>query len=80
VPRIGPSAKENVCGRYHREVEGSEYGHEQARRRDEVAAGSGRRGRSLREESVRLGGRTGHGCHSGPLVGCRAVYCVVVRT
>jgi hypothetical protein len=69
----------SVCGRYRREVEGSEYGHERARRRDEAAVESGR-GRSLREEIVRLGGRTGRGCHSGPLAGCRAVYCVVVRT
>lgn len=71
-------AKESVCGRYRREVEGFEYGHERARRHDEAVVESGH-GRSLREGSVRLGDRTGHGCHSGPLAGCRAVCCIVVR-
>lgn len=36
------------------------------------------RGRSLREESGRRDGRTGHGCRSGPLAGCRGVCNVVV--
>jgi hypothetical protein len=72
--------KESVCDRCRREVvEGSECGRERARRHDEAVVGSGR-GRSLREENVRLGGRTGHGCHSGPLAEYRAVYCVAVRT
>jgi hypothetical protein len=80
VPGSGPLAKESVCGRYRREVvEGCGCGRERAHRRDEAVVGSGR-GRSLREETVRLGGRTGHGCHSGPLAEYRAVYCVVVRT
>jgi hypothetical protein len=79
VQHIGLEVKGSVCGRCRREVEeGYEYGRERERRHDEVVVGNGR-GRSLREEIVRLGGRTGHGCHSGPLAECRAVYCVVVR-
>ena len=60
-------------------VEDCGYDREQARRHGEAAVESGR-GRSLREETVRLGGKTGHGCHSGPLAECRAVCCFVVRT
>ena len=52
--------KESVCGKNRREVvEGCAYGHERVRRHDEAVVGSGR-GRSLREETVRLGGPVHH--------------------
>jgi hypothetical protein len=79
VPDTCLWAKVNVCGRYLREEEGCGCVHELAHRRDEQAAGSGR-GRNLREESVLLGGTTGHGYRSGPQAGCQAVCFVVVST
>lgn len=67
----------SVCGRCRREAAGYDYVHERGRRHGEEAVASVR-GRSLREESGRLDGRTGHGCRSGPLAGCLGVCSVMV--
>lgn len=67
----------SVCGRCRREVAGYGCVHERGRKHGEEAVAS-ERGRSLREESGRRDGRTGHDCRSGPLAGCLGVCDVVV--